>query len=260
MIEFSKYPQTHNLYASNGVQGKGIERGPKYGFSKPSFGQIGSWLVTEKLDGQNIRVILHNSPGSTGPDPEPPSSEVFFRGRSDNAQLHPQLTEHLQQAFTVESLWNAFAYEEHDGDDAQWLCPDVVLYGEGYGPGIQKAGAAYGGVKRFALFDVLVSNRWWLSWKNIEDVASKLGVETVPVLGRDLSLSAAKLLVRSSRKLEVGSEHIEGIVCRTDPYLFDGHGSRVTFKYKVRDLTPEEEPRPGSFGAYLAAGGLKAVS
>ena len=64
----SEYPKTQNLYASNGVNGAGHERGPQYGYGHPSFPTIGEWTVLDKLDGMNMRVTYHGAgpaePGS----------------------------------------------------------------------------------------------------------------------------------------------------------------------------------------------------
>jgi hypothetical protein len=227
-----EYPSTLNLYASNGAQDGTRVSGPEYGFRLPAVGQIAKWLVTEKVDGMNMRVVWH--PFGVSDDPGPPFLRIY--GRTDRAQIPGDLMSHMQERFTHESLVSAFPqFEEWDGIDDAYRS-SVVLFGEGFGPGIQKAGQAYGGSKRFALFDVVVDGHW-LDWAGVEDVAAKLGIPTVPVLARGVSLEVAKEYVRSSQLQEQGSEHIEGIVARTDPYLFDGRGNRVMFKYKVRDLS-----------------------
>lgn len=224
------YPKTENLYASNGAQDGTRARGPEFGLRVPAAMQISRWLVTEKVDGMNMRVVW--APELTG-DP------VTILGRSDNAQIPKDLLAPMRETFTNEALVKAFggyATTFTSGESVLVDLPDtVVLFGEGFGPGIQKAGQAYGGVKRFALFDVVVDGHW-LRWSDVEDVAAKLGIPTVPVLARDVDLWEALEYVDASELQAEGSEHIEGIVVRTDPYLFDGRGNRVMFKYKVRDL------------------------
>lgn len=215
-----EYPKTENLYASNEINGAGRKRGPEFGFKASAVDQISKWLVTEKVDGTNMRVIF---------EPAALDRCVVIAGRTDRAQIHPDLLRHMEDTFTEAKLFDAFA------DDSGIGPARVVLFGEGYGPGIQKAGVSYGGNKRFILFDVNVDGHW-LSWDNVCDVAEKLGVPTVPVLGRGVSLAEAEALVAKSELLS-DSEHIEGIVVRTDPYLFDGRGKRVMFKHKVRDLS-----------------------
>lgn len=119
----------------------------------PVLGTISQWDVTEKIDGTNIRVML-------GED-----SNVQFGGRSDNAQLPGDLFHYLVRTFHVDRLREALWPE---GTPAS-----VVLYGEGYGAGIQKGGA-YQADKAFILFDVLVGGKWWLDRLAVEDVAGKL--------------------------------------------------------------------------------------
>lgn len=223
------YPSTKNLYESNKINGPEHKRGPEFGFSSPAFSQIGQWLVTEKVDGMNMRVIWV---------PELSGDPVTIAGRSDNAQIPAALLEHMRETFTHGALFKAFGgfIGTPEGEQRLFDLPEkVVLFGEGFGPGIQKAGQAYGGEKRFILFDVVVAGHW-LAWDDVVDVARKLGVPTVPVLDRGVSLQEAIDSVRRSQLQDPESGHVEGIVVRTDPYLFDGRGNRVVFKYKVRDL------------------------
>lgn len=230
----SEYASIKNLYASNGVQGKEHKRGPEFGFSNPAFGSVTNWLVTEKVDGMNIRVVF--KPYGWSDDPGDP--DLKFYGRTDKAQLPGDLLTHLQETILVEKLMAAFDYDPNwqlgDDDKYAWQ-HGVILYGEGYGPGIQKVGHAYGGTKRFILFDVKVGDAW-LDWDDVVDVAQKLGIEVVPLLTRGVDLETAKAFVHDSRLLPEGSAHVEGIVARSEPQLFDKFGQRVMFKYKVRDL------------------------
>lgn len=236
-----EYPKTENLWASNGLQGRDYARGPEFGFKLDSFGQIDRWLVTEKVDGMNMRVRFQ--PYGWSDDPEAPVLD--FLGRTDRANIPGDLLTYMSETFSVEQMLGAFDYGEYSDELGYAWQHQVTLFGEGYGPGIQKAGQAYaditGGQKRFILFDVLVrspSGEWWLSWENVCDVAHKLGIPTVPVLAVNADLDLIQMLVedRASALQLPGGEHVEGVVARTDPYLFDGRGRRVMFKHKVRDL------------------------
>ena len=128
-------------------------------------------------------------------------------------------------------------------------CPNVVpypitLYGEAYGAGIQGGGGDYrqDGDVSFRLFDVLVGEEHWLTWANIVDVAKVVGVKTVPPLDYgQATTDNIVTMVRDGFKSIVADEEgtprlAEGIVARTDPYLFDNNGRRVVFKTKTKDF------------------------
>lgn len=239
----SEYPSTQNLYASNGLSNKGHERGPQYGFSHPSFDSISKWLVLDKLDGMNMRVVFH--PYGHNDDPTDPTVGIF--GRTDKAQIPGDLLSSIQDWALPVSLMTVFGYdplwELGDDDKFAWQ-HKVVLYGEGVGPGIQgAAGQAYGGKKRFVLFDVKIGHKW-LDWDDVVDVANKLGIETATMLGRDVDLEMAKMLAvnedafpeHTGLGVTYKRAYVEGGILRTDPYLFDWRGNRIMAKYKVRDL------------------------
>lgn len=220
-----EYPKTENLYASNGAQDSTRRSGPEFGFRAPGVGQISNWLVTEKVDGMNMRVVW--TPGGEHYEPEP---EVAILGRTDRAQIPGDLLALMQETFTDEAMVEAFRTEDDQ------LPERVVLFGEGFGPGIQQGGH-YGLTKQFALFDVVV-NDWWLQWSDVKDIARKLGVPTVPVLEENASLVDIEDIIRHTGDPLFGwlTETPEGVIARTDPYLFDQRGHRIMFKYKVRDL------------------------
>lgn len=190
------------------------------------YGLIKTWQFTEKIDGTNIRCIWNDG-------------KLTFGGKTDNAQIHADLIKWLYENITAEKFRAVF--------------PDspVVLYGEGYGAGIQKGGANYSPKKKLILFDVLVIDPvnsrlggWWLSWENTCDVASKLGLDVVPYIG-EMTLDEATELVRggfssklvASPILQVHQPHqAEGIVGRTVEALFDKKGHRLIVKLKTKDF------------------------
>ena len=91
----------------------------------PEFALVRSWLVTEKIDGTNIRVGLT------------PDGRRLIGGRTDVASIPSFLLEHLDAVLPVEKLRELWPKDEATG-----LHPEVTLFGEGYGPKIQKACAA----------------------------------------------------------------------------------------------------------------------
>jgi len=179
----------------------------------PTYALLKSWQFTEKIDGTNIRCTWDYV-----------AEKLVFGGKTDNAQIHADLVKHLYETVSVEKIRAAF--------------PDVsaVLYGEGYGAGIQKGGD-YSPTKKFILFDVLVGGTWWLSWDNTVDVALKVGLDTVPFIG-DMSLETAAELVRVGFQsaLNGGKAKAEGLVGRPAETLFDKKGARLIVKLKTKDF------------------------
>jgi hypothetical protein len=182
---------------------------------KPVLATIREWDVTEKIDGTNIRVILNED------------GQVSFGGRTDNAQLPADLLMKLIQMFPAERLRAAFQTDEGHAT--------ATLFGEGYGAGIQKGGT-YRTDKSFILFDVLVDGRWWLDKEAVDDVASKLGIDVVPYLGR-MTLDQIVELVKSPFPSKIGTGMAEGIVARPIEALFDKKGARIILKLKTKDFT-----------------------
>lgn len=177
-------------------------------------GTIREWDVTEKIDGTNIRVMLTDT------------GEVSFGGRSDNAQLPADLVQYLVRTFTPEAM-----------KATMWLNDEpvsAILYGEGYGAGIQKGGS-YRPDKAVILFDVLVGGQWWLDRSAVEDIAGKLGVEAVPFLGR-MTLDEIVELVREPFPSKIGTAMAEGVVARPVETLFDKRMKRIIIKLKTKDF------------------------
>lgn len=112
----SEYHKIHSLFKR---QGKTLVYGD---WAQPAFGYLqgNRWTFTEKVDGTNIRVAWDGG-------------AMRFGGRTDNASLPAPLVGRLQTRFLSqeERLRDIFS-------DAE-----ACLYGEGYGPGIQKGGGLY---------------------------------------------------------------------------------------------------------------------
>lgn len=187
----------------------------------PEFALVNRWLVTEKIDGTNIRIHLRSD------------GTVTYGGRTDAAQLHAPLVAWLLEHCPHPVVAAAF----DPGTEA-------ILFGEGYGAGIQKGGLYRPG-PGFRLFDVLVivagEDRWWLNWESVEDIAGKLCVPTVPVLARGVSVEEAVGMVRAASitaKEDGGAGgQQEGIVARTEPLLMLRDGRRrLMWKLKGKDL------------------------
>jgi hypothetical protein len=177
-----------------------------------TYSMLKSWHWTEKIDGTNIRCIWQDG-------------KLTFGGKTDNAQIHADLVKWLYENVSVDKLREVFPES------------NVVLYGEGYGAGIQKGGGLYSPTKRLILFDVLVDGKWWLSQDNVNDVAAKLELDVVPYIG-EMTLEEATEMVRAGFKsrLNGGQAQAEGLVGRPIETLFDKKGSRLIVKLKTKDF------------------------
>ena len=176
------------------------------------------WVFMEKVDGTNIRVMWDGE-------------NVTFGGKTDNAQIPAFLVTRLQELFMpFESRKFLAATFSSDG-----MPCSVCLYGEGYGAKIQKGGGNYkaDGVD-FVLFDVKVGD-WWLKREDVEDVADKLVLRVVPVLGFGTLIDGIGETERGMAS-EWGDFTMEGLVMRPSVELKSRNGQRIIAKIKHKDF------------------------
>lgn len=230
----SEYPKTENMLLRDERTHKLIPGA----FREEAFEQIARWHVTEKIDGTNIRLILGL--------PNTPYTGFSVRGRSDAAALPPGFIEEAVPG--IDTKWMNAALR---AIDPQEYASGMIVYGEGYGPGIQ-SGGDYAPHKSFRIYDVvtLAEDRppLWRRWEDVEVVAGALGLRTAPVLRihGNAAWTTAEIFeyVTGGVYSHVASEDngagfvrpAEGIVARTDPYLYTSRGERIKFKLKARDL------------------------
>lgn len=201
---FKRDPQTNH---------KGLLIG-EFSLKEFEFLQNNEWVFTEKVDGTNIRVKYNAA-----------ISEVSFGGKTDNAQIPGKLVTRLQQRFPLEKIQEVF----NDPDPDLRVC----LYGEGYGPNIQ-AGGNYRSDQDFVLFDVKVGD-WWLQRSDVEDVAKRLELDVVPVLGTG-TLEDMISMCRKGFNSTWGEFEAEGLVARPAVELKTRSGDRIITKLKCRDF------------------------
>jgi len=195
----------------------------------PVLGDIKKWIVTEKVDGTNIRVSYRREDGPA----------VEFNGRSDNAQIPGDLIRHIVTTFTAEKMAGLFLAESAPGTR-------ITLFGEGYGGSIQKGTERYGAEKKFILFDVLIEvpitegtyQSFWQSDEKVTNIADMLGINRVPILGEwDLSEITDRVGLGVHSRIAVNPGTMaEGIVARTREPLFDARGNRLILKLKTSDF------------------------
>jgi len=190
-------------------------------YSQDAFAYLAKneWVFTEKVDGTNIRVIC------------PPYQEsgaqygITFGGKTDAASIPAFLVERLQQRFLTIEQRQKLAEIFPDGG---------CLYGEGYGAKIQKGGGNYRQDQDFVLFDVKVGE-WWLQRDAIDDIASKLGLDVVPIIGRG-TLTDMIAMAQTGFTSTWGPFRAEGIVARPAIELKARNGERIITKIKHKDF------------------------
>lgn len=185
-------------------------------YSRPEFEYLkdNEWVFTEKVDGTNVRIEWLREAG------------ISIGGRTDNAQMPIYLIDRLNEIFQpADRIFKNIDKTDH-----------LTLYGEGYGARIQKGGGNYksDGVD-FVLFDVLVDD-WWLQREDVEDVASKLDVDIVPVICKG-TLEEAVVLARRGFESRWGHFKSEGFVLRPSCELKTRAGHRIITKIKNKDFT-----------------------
>lgn len=180
-------------------------------YACPEFGYLADnlWSWTEKVDGTNIRVLFKDG-------------RITFGGKTDAANIPAQLSTRLIERFLplTDNMHDIFG------------C-DACLYGEGYGDKIQKGGN-YRKDQDFILFDVKVGD-FWLQRVDVEDVASKLGIDVVPIIGSG-TLHDAVAWAKHGITSTWGSFTAEGIVARPHTELFSRSGHRIITKIKCIDF------------------------
>lgn len=183
-------------------------------FSEPEFEYLknNQWVFTEKVNGTNIRIMY--TEGS-----------LTFDGKTDDARIPPKLFTKLLTLFSKETLIEIFK-------DTKNVC----LYGEGYGVNIAKHGKHY--IKDnvdFILFDVKIGDIW-LERHNVEDIADKLKINIVPIIGEGTLLEGIELVKNQQFKSQLCNIYPEGLVMRPKVELFNRKGGRIITKIKTKDF------------------------
>ena len=221
-----EYPKIDTLYDRDGkyvIVGK---------LRRPEFGIIKRWSLTEKIHGMNTRATLFEN------------GDVVYGGKTDNAIIPQELLDYLKKTFTPIKMKHAF-----------WLAnkhvpKSATIYREGYGPKMVPGSGAYRKDVSFRLFDSLVKDDfgdWWLERSNLEDIARKLRIKCVPILGiiDFLPVKAEeimKIFLDYRNKLVAIEEGgmidmiPEGIVASAEQPLFNRKGERVIWKLKIKDF------------------------
>lgn len=183
------------------------------------------WECTEKIDGTNIRIELASS--------ENPEDGIImsFKGRTDKANIPEHLLTKLNWLFDREHLMEVLNITDETQN-----C-NITLYGEGYGAKIQKGGNYISNDVNFILFDVKIG-KWWLDRESIKDIANKLGINAVPLMGY-MTIPEAIEYVKKGFKSTIAENKdydAEGLVLKAPCGLLKRDGERLITKIKTVDF------------------------
>lgn len=182
-------------------------------YSLPEFDYLkdNQWVFTEKVDGTNIRIIYDDK-------------GLVFRGKADTSQIPIKLLNRLNDIFLpLNSKFDEISNKSQ-----------VCLYGEGYGAKIQKGGGNYRSDQDFVIFDIKVGD-FWLLREDVEDIAKKLGLDIVPIIGEGTIVEMIELAKRGFKSMW-GDFKAEGIVARPKVELKTRNDDRVITKIKFKDF------------------------
>ena len=191
-------------------------------WAKPEFRylQDNDWYIDEKIDGTNIRIMWDGYDAKIG-------------GKTDAAQLPIDLVHNILGLIDEKKFGEVF------GTKSTMLLQEplqVCLYGEGYGPGIQKGGGNYRKDKSFILFDININGKW-LERDDVERIGIELGFDLVPQVGI-MNLKDAMIFCQRGFNSEFGDFKAEGIIARPLVPLTNKFGERVITKLKCSDFPP----------------------
>ena len=179
-------------------------------------------VVTEKVHGTNVR--LGHVLGEDGPMLVCGSHNLRIeRGRNSTYEMPLSMA-------CVETLLTSFEPRIEDGKAVD----EVILFGETYGPGVQK-GFTYGVDKsEFRAFDIAVDGEY-LNWDAFIELCDRFGVPVVPVLYRGpFDAGVVGEMLTGPTTLE--GDHIrEGVVIRPVVERFNQHTDRTILKWKSDD-------------------------
>ena len=208
MIEYNKIETLYerDLEGTKKLM-EGVFRNPTVEYLKDNV-----WQFTEKVDGTNVRVYWDGH-------------KVTFGGRTEDAQIPSHLLNKLIDMFKTDEAEQIF--EQKFGE------MPVMLFGEGYGPKIQKGGNYRKDVS-FILFDVLICGNYQPR-SSVEDIAKAFGLDVVPIV-LEGTIQEAVDFVKSNPPSTMGTAMMEGVVGRPKMELRDRSGKRVIVKIKVKDF------------------------
>lgn len=203
-----KYPKIQSLFKRD-----------QYGnvtnqLTRPEFDLLRCWVVEEKLDGMNAKLIFSGD-------------NISWGGKSEKSEIPSHVDERMA-ALSANSATAAFRMMEEFGTE------ELVLFGEAYGPKIQ-SGGKYRDDVDFIVFDILADGKW-LSVEEVTEACDRIGIDRVPIIGAMGTYDVCRF-VEQGFNSQIGKQpQAEGIVARPPQPLYDRRGHRLMFKLKTEDF------------------------
>ena len=217
------------------------EKGPDhnkiiYGdWTRPEFEALKDlkWEATEKIDGTNMSYQIICSGGTM---------DISIAGKTPAANIPGHLFKAMQEKLTPEAISEVFGNLNPVSNEIEmpWK---IEIFGEGYGVKIQKGGNYLKDRADFILFDVKITavengKPIWLTRESCENIAEKLGLKIVPLIGY-FTLDEAIEYVRKGFKSVIAENpdyDAEGLVLRAPCGLLTRMGERIITKIKHCDF------------------------
>jgi hypothetical protein len=126
-------------------------------------------------------------------------------------------------------------------------CPKVTVYGEAYGGRQQGMSHTYGPDLRFIVFDVMIGETW-LNVPNMDQVATKLGLEVVPWEETSTDLDSLNALRDKPSEVAIrrgmgNDKKREGVVLRPLEEMTTNNDHRVIVKHKIDKFGERNTPQ-----------------
>ena len=176
------------------------------------------WIGTEKVDGTNIRIYWDGH-------------EIQIAGRTDKSQIPEHLMNYLSNLFLTQEM--EYVFEQMFGEK------ETYLFGEGYGFKIQANGDEYFEDRKsvgFILFNANIDG-FDLSRDNVNDIAEKLGLKSVPVVFKGNLNEAIEFVKKHPvSTLGYGNHEMEGLVLQPIIQLYDPKHKLIKCKCKYCDV------------------------
>ena len=190
----------------------------------------GEWVITEKIDGTNIRIIL-TKPDEEGHRKVEVGSRKLILNREDKGS---------KQFFDCLEEVNLHKLVEYFKD----VNSTVIIYGEGYGAGVQ-TGGIYSPNKNFRVFDIRIGEAYQ-DFEYVIKVCMDCQLNLVPIYGgvKDITYTSCKSdlsnFQRTLIKEGTGGKP-EGLVYKFEPVLLNKYKERLIFKVKFKDFDEARE-------------------